>query len=1170
MPSNPWRRSCLALSFITMSALAACGDDKVSDAEIGCRLNSDCAIGQLCEQGVCVLNEDACEGPQCPCTSNAGCGAGQGCDVSTGACFDLECLNDGDCALGEVCLGGLCETDVDADRDRDGVPDTEDRCPETQDADQEDHDADGLGDACDADDDNDAIPDASDNCPRVSNAVQGDADDNGQGNACDAVTPGISVVGQVDFSILPTADTTRAQVFVSGQEAPGVLTPDGTFAFEHVLPEPGAFLVRVVWPGFVPVVREAVALDNQPTVSLQPVVMTLAGQGDAVSAVSGRASLADGQTPRDIVVQAKVEGTQVLTTLTGADGGFVMQLGPVTHTLEFSKAGYATRTLEVRYNAQGDNAGRFTYEGVPLEEVEGITLERLTGQAQVRVLMTPAWIPEGQRAVTVTLLGAGQERSAVLSGGSATFTDLPVGDYIAFAERPGFTLARQSFQLNDTTLDASLELNVHLVDLAQAGLNLTGLTLQDSDLRDIASLRGANLNGVTLVGELPEDGAQLCDLNLDGVSMIDANLRGASLAGASLVGARLDGALLERSSLRGADLSSASLFGADLSEANLSNGEYLCQAQTRPARRTLLRDANLSGATLRRARFVEGDAPSLEGDPCAQSETLSPDLSAVRWTQADLSQAILHTAALSQSNVNAAFMNEADLRGACLRGATLARSDLSGAQLQGADMAEVSLFDTLMVRSQLDAATMTQANLSGVNLTEATLDGVRGEGVSMVDVVLNDASMVGADVTGSQWVGELLSGVDLSGAVLNDADLRNVQFVDVALTDVQLVRADLRNASLVQLDLQRANLSGALLNGTNLSGSNFESAIFDDAELLGADLSLARYNPDTRWPEGFEFRTVGALGPEAQLDNVLFPAQFSAVGVDLTDASLVGARLNGVDLTDATMVDADMRGVLLSNADLSGADLSGATLLDSVPFDILGCPQALPLPWRCTLQPAVGAFALIGPGADLRDANLRSINLVGADLTDADLRGANISGAVLDDASLGEVMAFDLRGDCPRTLPTSWSCTSQPANGRYVLTGPRANLLNADLSGANLVGVNLRNASLRFTILSNASLTNADLTAADLQSANLSDGLLRGTTLRSADLNDADLRNANLSSADLRNANLEGTALSGANMSDVNLNEATTINLLSCPRVLPPLWNCVLQPLSDLFVIIGL
>ena len=39
---------------------------------------------------------------------------------------------------------------VEADRDRDGVPDTEDLCPDIQNADQEDADADGAGDACGA------------------------------------------------------------------------------------------------------------------------------------------------------------------------------------------------------------------------------------------------------------------------------------------------------------------------------------------------------------------------------------------------------------------------------------------------------------------------------------------------------------------------------------------------------------------------------------------------------------------------------------------------------------------------------------------------------------------------------------------------------------------------------------------------------------------------------------------------------------------------------------------------------------------------------------------------------------------------------------------------------------------------------------------------------------
>jgi subtilisin family serine protease len=60
---------------------------------------------------------------------------------------------------------------VEADRDRDGVPDARDDCPAVPDPDQPDADHDLAGDRCD-------------NCPTASNPDQADADADGSGDAC--------------------------------------------------------------------------------------------------------------------------------------------------------------------------------------------------------------------------------------------------------------------------------------------------------------------------------------------------------------------------------------------------------------------------------------------------------------------------------------------------------------------------------------------------------------------------------------------------------------------------------------------------------------------------------------------------------------------------------------------------------------------------------------------------------------------------------------------------------------------------------------------------------------------------------------------------------------------------------------------------------------------------
>ncbi|GDX71590.1 hypothetical protein LBMAG39_00230 [Cyanobium sp.] len=140
------------------------------------------------------------------------------------------------------------------------------------------------------------------------------------------------------------------------------------------------------------------------------------------------------------------------------------------------------------------------------------------------------------------------------------------------------------------------------------------------------------------------------------------------------------------------------------------------------------------------------------------------------------------------------------------------------------------------------------------------------------------------------------------------------------------------------LDLRGANLCRADLRGTDLS-----ACLMD-----GVDLRLARYDADTRVPDGIDLPRSGAVGPAAVLN---------------------GAFLNGADLRGM-----DLRHVNFMGAYLSGADLSGALLL-GVRF----------------------------VGADLRFAKLQgavcdAARFTGAQLQQADFRAADLSNAALEGA----------------------------------------------------------------------------------------------------------------------------------------------------------------------------
>jgi hypothetical protein len=114
---------------------------------------------------------------------------------------------------------------VEADADRDGVPDAADDCPHAANADQADADHDGAGDVCD-------------DCPAVANPSQADRDQDGSGDACQ---PAVTLDG------LRSDGGGRLELAARASDPQG--DPLAWSArFEAVIPGPPALVLSPVGP----------------------------------------------------------------------------------------------------------------------------------------------------------------------------------------------------------------------------------------------------------------------------------------------------------------------------------------------------------------------------------------------------------------------------------------------------------------------------------------------------------------------------------------------------------------------------------------------------------------------------------------------------------------------------------------------------------------------------------------------------------------------------------------------------------------------------------------------------------------------------------------------------------------------------------------------------------
>jgi uncharacterized protein YjbI with pentapeptide repeats len=676
-------------------------------------------------------------------------------------------------------------------------------------------------------------------------------------------------------------------------------------------------------------------------------------------------------------------------------------------------------------------------------------------------------------------------RDGFLVGPTANFTNV-------YADRPDFS---------NTDLVGSTFARMNLSGANLSGANLSNSTWSQTNIEG-ANLTGANLTGVT-------------STTLSGTATFSAEW---TTRAGMFIGP-------------GANLKGATLLDVDLSGVNLD-------------------DVDLTGANIQRVRSgsISGTPRVLQGWRLLKGYLVGPtadlrgaDLSGLDLTWLDAGSMRISGANFSGSNLGNPDLRSSDLTGVIFKNTGLAGlrctfCDLSGIDLSGADLTGASLY---------------KVNFSNSNLRETNFS----------NAFLDSANVIGADVTNASFAGS------------NLVNLKSGQTLGVPQTIPEGWRATGGFLLGSGADLSSADLSGANLSGLHLDGVTAEGALLAGADLTNLKMT-GTLGVVGSLPTGWKLSKGFLLGPDANVENLnlaavslsgvslananlqgvassaivgspsalpsgwkMFKGQLVGPGANLTDAVLTGINLDGISLSGTTLArvasgsitgspiflpekwklingyligrEANLRNADLSNQNLAGVTLSfahmaGANLANVSSGDIDGIASELPAGWT------VVSGYLVGPGANLENADLHGAELIGIGLTGANLTGANLEGVITKNLSCQGAL-----------LPTGWKCV------RAFLVGPKARLSealirNSDLSYANLSGMSMVSTGFSGVDFSYANLAGVEMNSGGFGDSNLTGADLSGGNFSFANFFNSDLTNADVDNADFSNANFAG------------------------------------------------
>jgi hypothetical protein len=139
--------------------------------------------------------------------------------------------------------------------------------------------------------------------------------------------------------------------------------------------------------------------------------------------------------------------------------------------------------------------------------------------------------------------------------------------------------------------------------------------------------------------------------------------------------------------------------------------------------------------------------------------------------------------------------------------------------------------------------------------------------ITLITTILHDFSTemigIGIGVWGVDELNRWRSGKEYKREIIRQMASRSNDF---ALDAARIAKDEgwLRDGSLMAKSFSGANLSGANLWGANLEFANLTKENLESTDLTGvslfrATLTQAVFDDNTRWPEGFDYRSKGVI-----------------------------------------------------------------------------------------------------------------------------------------------------------------------------------------------------------------------------------------------------------------------------------------------------------------------